>query len=201
MITDPIVAIDPGKTCTGVAYLHGPHAWATTIRGTTALDVDQVFRLLTGPTFSTILLAAKARKSNAVTADESDALMMARWAQLYGQRRAADAGKPILVIEMQHLKQHGAKGKPKKISFKSLVTLIESRCFWTTLALPYGFALAEVGASTWQGPMLGTVPRLDENGEVRSTKDRSKEVTATVWRSVPRMTLIDRRAKPCQRSI
>lgn len=195
MIADPIVSIDPGKTCTGVAYLHGPRVWSTTIRGATALDVDKVFRLLVSPTFGDILRAAKPRASDKVTPDESDALVMARWFQLYGQRpRGSDPSKPILVAEKQHLKQHGGPGH-KKIAFKSLVTLIESRCYWTTLALPYGFTLAEVLASTWQGPMLATVPRFDAAGQERSTKDRSKEVTATVWRSVPRMTLIDRRAE------
>jgi hypothetical protein len=146
-----------------------------------------------------LLSSAKPRKSNAVIADESDALMIGRWAQLYSTR-VVKPGTPRLVIEKQHLKQHGAKGK-KKIAFKSLVTLIESRCLWQTLALPYGFDVEEVGSSTWQGPMLGTTARLDENGEERDTKTRSKEATATTWHSVPRLTLIDRKAKPCQPSI
>jgi hypothetical protein len=198
MITDPIVSIDPGKTCTGVAYLHGPLVWSTTIRGTTALDVDKVFKLLVSGDITERLASAKPRASDKVTPDESDALVLGRWVQLYGKVPSGHVrGKPILATEMQHLTQHGPPGQPRKINWTSIVTLIESRCYWTTLAIAYDVALVEVGASEWQGPMLGTTRRLDDKGEKRSTKDRSKEVTATVWRSVPRMMLIDRRATKC----
>lgn len=158
MIDVPILSVDPGSTCTGIALLEGPKVWAMTIRSLTAHDADHVLRTL----------ASGARV------------------------------KPILVIEMQHVVMHptgrrpGAKGKrAHTVNWPSLVKLVESRCYWTTLAIAYGYEVIEVMASPWQGKMLSTVPRFNPDGSERTTKQRSKDVARSVWRSIPRIKDIE----------
>lgn len=86
-------------------------------------------------------------------------------------QQAKKLGANVLAIELQH----GMRPKSGKVNYKSLGTLFKRRHAWEVIAELYGLRTVGVWPSTWQ-TQLKAAARLDENGNKRTTKQRSVEV-------------------------
>lgn len=86
-------------------------------------------------------------------------------------QQAKKLGAAVIVIELQH----GQRPKGGKVNYKSLATLFKRRHAWEVIAELYGLRCEGVWPSTWQ-TQLKSAARLDEDGNKRTTKERSIEV-------------------------
>lgn len=98
-------------------------------------------------------------------------------------------GSFVLVLEDQHLVEHGAKeGNRGKVNWPSIVTLVAARVRWQTIAELRGIKVRLANASAWQAKMHAGVPKLGPGGKKLNRKQRSKLAVQAIWRDVPRIT-------------
>lgn len=94
-------------------------------------------------------------------------------------------GVERLVIEGQHVRQHGPK---QKINWPSVTTLMLSAHRWIVLSEFLSIPVDVVQPGEWQGPMLADIP-TKRDGKSLTVKQRSQMKVRQVWASVTRLDL------------
>ena len=85
----------------------------------------------------------------------------------------AEHGMATVVLELQYQPRESKDGKRRGSNPKALATLYKRRHYWEILAEVYGLAVELVYPATWQ-TVLGEVPKLDAEGNKRTTKARAR---------------------------
>lgn len=114
-------------------------------------------------------------------------LDLIRWAQAY----ADGAGDPLtlIIVEAQFVQPRKGPGGKDTINWPSLAKLARSASRWVVVADLLKIESRDVPPGEWQGPSFASVEKVDANGKVLTTKQRSKIVCERAWSEVDRGTV------------